>query len=164
VTASDHLSTELFGTHLHGMVDWVRLDELERFREYDRSQRLSTAAPGGHSYTPEDFAAQAADVARNGIRNPLILQYNPRNHRALLGEGNHRLVWAQQAGHHVVPVRGTRQRGIDENEGARLPEVRYDPSKHFPGDFAPSYVLPPHMLGRPRIGREIPAHRLERST
>ncbi|MED5330613.1 MAG: ParB N-terminal domain-containing protein, partial [Planctomycetota bacterium] len=49
------------------------------------------------------------DIRANGIKHPLVVQYDPETGTLALDEGNHRLAAAQRLGMKVVPVRMIKQ-------------------------------------------------------
>jgi HK97 family phage prohead protease len=49
------------------------------------------------------------DIRANGIKHPLVVQYDPETGTLALDEGNHRLAAAQRLGMKVLPVRMLRQ-------------------------------------------------------
>lgn len=83
-------------------------------------------------------------VSGQPIHEPLMLDYDPRQGRAQIGEGNHRLQAAIEAGASHVPVRVTKTK-LATNEGAPLqhhgpfPGAEHDPG-YVPPTFHPSYV------------------------
>lgn len=129
--------------------EWVPTATMMLFREYAWSRTRSR-------YSSEQWDALLADVAQNGIRDPIIMLYNPYNAAALIGEGNHRLGIALELRMPYVPVRVRRNRGLTPGckrtnlsdfapcvvPGGRIwPEDVYVPS-----DMPPSLVLPPSLF------------------
>jgi hypothetical protein len=55
--------------------------ELWKHREWDRSVPYSPAAPGGSSKTAAQIAELAAQIAADGVTEPLILHYDPWTRR-----------------------------------------------------------------------------------
>lgn len=77
------------------MVNFVSLRELSRYAEVDRNDSRNRFT---------DIDKLADDLRENGIKEPLILGVNKLTKRALLTDGNHRLVAAKKAGMELVPV------------------------------------------------------------
>lgn len=128
-------------------VEHVRVDKLWPHREWDHQ-------PGGYSYERdgggpyawkhdrESWERNKASVAEGGIQHPITLEYNPRQHRAYIGEGNHRLHWARELGHETVPVRVHRTYH-DMHERYAVPGQHSLPEgEHIPEMIRPSLVLP----------------------
>lgn len=128
-------------------VEHVRIDKLWPHREWDH-------APGGYSYERDgggpygwkhdqkSWDANRDSIAAGGIREPLTLEYNPGQHAAYLGEGNHRLHWAKELGHETVPVRVWRT-SKEMHPRFELPgQVDKFEGRHVPQELKPSDVLP----------------------
>lgn len=158
------LNEHLFGGAYKDHIGWVNLDQLKAHREWDRSSPHSWDNQQGHGYSPQEWDEQQESVRNEGIKNPLILHYNKRDHRAVIGEGNHRLVWAENAGHKSVPVRvvrdtsGSRMGPQHSVQGPRQP---WPKDEWFPADLHPRQVLPSSYSTAPKQGREIPEDRLQ---
>jgi hypothetical protein len=93
-------------------------------------------------YTDDKMEALMADIEKNGMNNPLIINVGRNNERAILAEGNHRLEAARRLGYTHVPVRVHVQNNVGEDapDSQRTdiiqPEERYSsvdtkPSKVF---------------------------------
>ena len=93
-------------------------------------------------YTDDKMEALMADIEKNGMNNPLIVNVGRNNERAILAEGNHRLEAARRLGYTHVPVRVHVQNNVGEDapDSQRTdiiqPEERYSsldikPSKVF---------------------------------
>jgi hypothetical protein len=69
-------------------------------REYDRQ-------PGGEdaSRDEQSYAQLREDVRVNGIKDPVILDWDPETGKAYLSEGNHRVGIARELGLLDVPCR-----------------------------------------------------------
>ncbi len=127
------------------------IGELKRHREFDRSAPCSPANPAGHVKTAAQLAELAASIAANGVQEPLILHYDPQTRCALIGEGNHRIWLAEQAGHLTVPAIAThalpgylRCRAGPQHAVPGEPRLRPQmPHGYFPSTFRPSLVFPP---------------------
>jgi ParB/Sulfiredoxin domain len=134
----------------------VLIAELKQHREFDRSAPCSSANHGGHTKTPEALAELAASIAAEGVLEPLIVHYDPWTRRALIGEGNHRIWLAEDAGQLTVPVIATYTHGylhgragpqhIVPGEPRLRPEM---PHGYFPSAFRPSLVFPPWYFATP---------------
>lgn len=111
---------------------------LKRYREFARSRDAELG-----NRTPEMYDELTADLAANGIQDPLILEFNPRNGLALLGEGNNRLAIAEELGWSHVPVRVYRAPWLTLD---RYPQARRVPGSkpttgYVPADLRPSQVF-----------------------
>jgi len=71
----------------------VPLSVVGRYQEFDREKE-----------NPERITRLAKDIAENGIRTPLELQYDHERGWGTLVEGNHRLAAARRLGLTHVPV------------------------------------------------------------
>lgn len=129
-------------------VEQVRVDALWPHREWEHTRgQYSYERDGGGPYAakhdPQSWDASKADIAEHGIRNPITLEYNPAQHAAYVGEGNHRLTWARELGLPTVPVRISRTT-VSMHPRYELPgDV---PGPDGPGDLRPSDVLPEHYF------------------
>lgn len=85
------------------------------------------------------------DIRVNGFREPVILDYDPVNGLALLGEGNHRLAVAKRLGLEGVPTRVVKTNLSKDPKAVPIAE-RYEPilkpnaDGYFPGDASPSQI------------------------
>ena len=98
----------------------VPLSVLKGMREFDRA---ATA--------PERVQTLAADIQKNGIQEPLMVVYDVKSGRAMLGEGNHRIAAAEQLGLDSLPVRVARvgdgslaEKGVDVAGTSRAADLR----------------------------------------
>ena len=82
------------GTSVWESTELMPIDEALRFAEFDRRV---TPKFGG-------IDKLKADIAKNGIKEPLILSYGVDTKNAIIGEGNHRLIIAKELGIKDVPV------------------------------------------------------------
>ena len=112
-------------------VEMVPVEDLLPLREYNRE--TSTHKPG-------NIEALTKDIARRGIQTKLTLIYYQGDRRVKLGEGNHRLVAARQAGLKEVPVRVIRYRG--NSDGTAVPVRGIDPDSNgfVPAELTPSSI------------------------
>jgi hypothetical protein len=97
--------------------------------------------------------AIARDLRRGlGLREPLVMDYDSRARWGFLGEGNHRLAAARQAGVPYVPVRvyGRSYGGGERKEKGVGAPLEHDPAA---GGYAgPGYVAPAiHPYHFPRL-------------
>jgi hypothetical protein len=90
---------------------------------------------------PEHAKEVAVHTHQHGI-DPLILQYHPQSQSAYLGEGNHRLFFAEKMGVEHLPVRVTRNMYGLAGDGARTPQQHPAQSAgtHMPSDIRPSDI------------------------
>ena len=93
------------------MLPWelVPTSTIYRYREYDKYDLRH----------PDDVEELAWSIAREGWREPLMLEYYQGNKRVLLGEGNHRLHAARLLGLTHVPVRVWAKRSSWTKSGKR---------------------------------------------
>lgn len=128
--------------HGNENIQWVPIDELKRFMEYDRR-------PGAeHSVSsPERWNALGEHIKNNGFKNPVWIDYNPDSGMAHMSEGNHRTQIAIDHGIPAMPVRVYRSQ---RSSPTQIPlhaqpqpewEDRYDPT----GYRWPQYPLPEHI-------------------
>ena len=90
-----------------------------------------------------DIEALKHDIRQNGIREPLILQYDPTTGTAGIGEGNTRLQAAKELGLATVPVRVMRsigRRGVAPVGQYTGPETDHRNQPRVPGDLPPSHI------------------------
>lgn len=162
MAASEHLSPDQFKNPMGEVgghkIGWMSTTLAYRHRQYDSS------TPGWKDRGGEgSYDALKEDIAKNGIREPLGLAYDPDTHRAMFGEGNHRLAAAKELGHAAVPVYVRPASGyeLDQMESMKgLGNVK-TPQKLFskPGDntrpsdvFGDDYRADPRLM---KIGREL---------
>lgn len=89
--------------------------------------------------SPEHAEEVAKHVVHQGM-DPLILNYDHRENKANLGEGNHRLRVANRLGMSHVPVRV--QRGYLNGPGTTPPHAHpaIDKGEHVPAEIKPSDI------------------------
>lgn len=123
------------------------VDMVEEYVEFDRR-------PGGRHevYAPGQFQRLKASIEKEGIRERLIIDYDPVEQEALLTEGHHRLLAAKALGIKEVPVSvmvtcrpiGYSRRPPRKVSGARL---RFDSYRecaraNLPNELPPEMVFP----------------------
>jgi hypothetical protein len=134
-------------------VQWVKTGRLWNYREWDHdrqagtSRNLLTGRSYADTYTPDKWAELIRSLQQDGFREPLKLEYDPASRRAYLGEGNHRVAAARQAGYTAVPLWG-----LMGHDGERMrrawrvpgePALKPEPGHgYFPASFRPADVLP----------------------
>lgn len=85
-----------------------------------------------------DVSELAESLKKEGFRNPGVIQYHQKNRTAILGEGNHRLAAAEQAGFTHMPVWVERM----NVEGRGVPVRGIDPVEDYvPGTLRPSQIM-----------------------
>jgi len=138
--------------------EWIDINEVAKYREYDRL--------GGHAQLRSEGAAQKyidelkQDIKENGFKTELQIEYNPKNGLARLGEGNHRLIAAEQLGLKSVPVLVVRNSGIEGGRGGFLPRVvEGGMERIIPDDFGyvPGQMKPTELLGEGVKAPELPS-------
>jgi hypothetical protein len=83
-----------------------------------------------------------ADIEKNGMNNPLIVNVGRNNERAILGEGNHRLEAARRLGYTHVPVRVHVQNTVGENApGSQRTDIIQPEERYSSVDTKPSKVF-----------------------
>ncbi|MGM0409257.1 MAG: ParB N-terminal domain-containing protein [Bacillota bacterium] len=81
----------------HDVVEMISVDWLDKFKEFRRNQKgLSTA---------ENAEQLVKSISEEGIKEPIIIDYNAKSQKAHIAEGNNRLMIAQKIGAEKVPVR-----------------------------------------------------------
>lgn len=114
--------------------------KLKPYREFDR------AAQPLHG--PDYVERLRQSIRKHGVQEELILHYDPVNRVALLGEGNHRLWLAEEAGYADIPVVATavEPRYLSRRPAVPVPGVPYltpEPGHgYFPVMFRSSQVFP----------------------
>jgi GNAT superfamily N-acetyltransferase len=121
-------------------IGWVRTEEMGRFREHAGTQ---------HSQSRAAVDALADDF-RDGVgwHAPLHLYYNAGTQRASLGEGNHRLKAAEEAGVSHVPVimHPHTRYGGDMPSGGFMPLAERKPPPPSTDAYHPSHVVPARWM------------------
>lgn len=144
----------------------VKTDFVKKFMEYDRA--AAQGKFGSDDYSRRTIASIVEDLkSGKGLENPLVLEYNPYNHTFVLGEGNHRLAAAIEAGIDEVPVSivrtgsgtlnhkpaGFEQRMFPENRSG-VPEK--GATGYFPGNPNPIEILPEEVIGKAVKETKVP--------
>jgi len=139
------------------IAELVPVSYLWGLREHTR-QRAGTPGHGrAWSEEPENWDELKESIRAEGIREPLILDYNPYTGYALLSEGNHRLAIAKELGISCVPVRAYRvvSRGVPGDGDSRYRPVAggatWPKGEYVPADLKPSQVLPVEVVGKCRV-------------
>ena len=130
---------------------------LKRHREFDRSTPCSPANPGGHVKSAADLASLRTSITASGVGEPLLIHYDPLTGWALIGEGNHRIWLAEQAGQLTVPALCVyarpgylRGRAGPQHAVPGEPRLRpQEPHGYFPAAFRPSLVFPASYFPAP---------------
>lgn len=88
--------------------------------------------------------SQLVDSLREeGVREVLHVKYDPKTHRAALGEGNHRVAAALQAGISHLPVVVHRWSIDDDLPGRTMTESKdfpREPDGYVKGQFHPRHI------------------------
>lgn len=90
-----------------------------------------------------DVSALAQELLSDGFRNPLHVEYNHKTGRAHLGEGNHRLAAAIQAGIPLVPVvvhRSNLHADFGDAPVTESADFPRKPDGYVKGDFHPRHI------------------------
>ena len=124
----------------------VRTDFLDKFKEYDR-----TLPQYGQSGSKERIDSIVKDLKEGkGFTDPVFLEYtvdDAGNLRLLLGEGNHRLAAAKEAGIEYIPVQLVR---IDDVKRVKTvvgtSPIQRDRSGYLLGGVDPEQLLPENVV------------------
>lgn len=118
----------------------VSVEDLTPFRELDREVTPKFRGDSAH------LDELTEDIRVNGFREPVIINYDPQNGLALLGEGNHRLAVAKRLGLDGIPVRvvktnlaGDPKAVFMTNQGM-FPKLKINEHGYFPADASPSAI------------------------
>lgn len=84
------------------------VSDIDNYKEYNWSSNVFRNK--GHK--PEYWDELVEDIKKNGIKTPLTIILYKHEHKAKLGEGNHRLGVAKQLGIEFLPVRFEYYMGI----------------------------------------------------
>ncbi len=98
---------EVYNLPYRGVYEWVSIDEIMPYREFDRKDRQFNV----------DILKDK--INKNNFKEPLILHYSDKYKTAYLTEGNHRLLAAQQLGIEYVPIRVTTD-GIEKQTAKKV--------------------------------------------
>lgn len=118
---------------VHGsIVGMMPTHEVFKLREYDRT------GPDGDSHSHRVINGLRQDLrAGVGFKEPVVIDYDPREKWASLGEGNHRLAAAMIEGVPEVPVRVNRTYQFEDD----IKAGRGRPAQHKPeAEYSPGYV------------------------
>jgi len=130
----------------------VPVDELFKYAEFDRKTSPMMSA--------KQYQELKADIAKNGIKEPLLLNYGAKDRIAVLGEGNHRLAIARELGMTDIPVRvtgtqanikGQRGKGFGRVKGTEPDRFGYVPSNQKPSDIGIKTAQPK----TPQVSKEV---------
>lgn len=107
----------------------------------------------GNRLRNNDLSSLKKSIQEEGLREPLILGFDPSNNKIKLVEGNHRLEALRQLGYTHAPVRGSRSHIDDVLERllghphADYPKLPFKPStdridpSYYPADMKPSDII-----------------------
>jgi hypothetical protein len=137
-------------TNTGSQIEWVKLSKLKKYREYDRLDPSSPVT----KYSKETIEELKKSIKENGFTDPLILSYNPDTGKAILDEGNHRLIAAEQLGLDSVPVKGmstgkttSKGFGYQDVPGAKE-RIKPDVNGYVPTNIPPSKILGEDFIDR----------------
>jgi len=112
---------------------------LKALKEWDRKKEPKL--------TQEELETLKQSIKEEGIKEPLILKYNPVSGYALLVEGNNRIEAADKNGEYLVPVRVLTDTKLEEKEGKgayiKNPRLRIPKNEYCPKDMKPSQIMNP---------------------
>jgi len=124
----------------------VRTDFLDKFKEYDR-----TLPQYGQSGSKERIDSIVKDLKEGkGFTDPVFLEYtvdDAGNLRLLLGEGNHRLAAAKEAGIEYIPVQLVRTDDVKRVKTVvGTSPIQRDRSGYLLGGVDPEQLLPENVV------------------
>lgn len=151
------------------VAEMVPIKQIEQFMEHDR-----LLAPwAGPNKIKSKIKDLADDIAQNGMKEPLMLEFNPETGFGYIGEGNHRIAIAKMLGLEEVPVRvnrslsikldGTRTKGGYISDTSKITaftggtmENGVEVPKHWKAEMKPSEIgLESSPLVRSGVGEII---------
>ena len=136
------------GDESRSVVGMVPTNALRSLMEFDRAGRHADPS------SKETIDNIASDIkSGKGITNPIMVAYDHKNKWGYIGEGNHRLAAAIQAGASHVPVTVYRQPGLGERKesgvGGHLAMVTDFTEPHHRQitgeDYVPTNIHPAHF-------------------
>lgn len=83
------------------------------------------------------LASLRQHVTEHGMRDPIVLGYDPKRRQAMVTDGHHRLAVAAEAGLTHVPVRVQRH-SFDQTGGSTVPG--HEGEGHPPSEMSPSQI------------------------
>jgi hypothetical protein len=143
-----NLNKRYFNTMKPNNVALVRTDFLDKFKEYDRT------LPNQKTYKSEEKIDSIVKDLKEGkgFTDPVFLDYtvdNAGNLRLKLGEGNHRLAAAKQAGVEYVPVQLIRTDTTPAAEQFKIlgkSPIQRDETGYLLGGVDPEQLLPENVV------------------
>lgn len=142
-------------------VEWIPLEDAHKIREFDR---LTPEHDTGRSRSTVDGIKKS--LLEEGFRSPLNVDYNINDRYAYLGEGNHRLIAAQELGITHVPVTVHRSGEYSKhgNKGRgnakQVPGVDPDQHGYVMGQMTPTQIglTHPSNVRTSSVRQAIPYH------
>lgn len=131
------------GDETKSVVGFLPTETVAKFREHD-GHWGTRPGEGTYDWSRDKIDRIKGDIqAGKGIHEPLVIDYNHREGWAYLGEGNHRLRAAEEAGAPVVPVRVYGRSHVTPAKGVGSPlrnkrQFDIDPS-YSPPDIHPDH-------------------------
>lgn len=131
--------------------EFVSTSVLEQLNEYDRVKRNFSF------YKDDDFEKLIKDIKENGMKEPVMVEYNPYTGYVKLGEGNHRLAIAIMLGISEIPVRGVRSQYMEQVERSRgafvklnnfVPYSVVNKDRYFDSEISPKEFLKSIIEGK----------------
>lgn len=117
------------------IAELVPIDIIEQYQEHHWTRRYHPRM------TQKEYDALSDDIAKNGFKDPLIMDYNPTNGYTVVIEGNHRLAIARDLGLKYVPVRLVRGKYVNERTGTKVENSKLITDEYVPGNISPSMVF-----------------------
>jgi hypothetical protein len=119
------------------VAEWVPVDVLEQAMEWDRTNNF-----GSWEYSSLDELQQA--IEKEGMKEPLVLQYSIPQKSVLLIEGNHRLAVAKSLGYKYLPTKVIRNHyefeGDHEKKMLTVRGIDDSYDGHIPSEMRPSFI------------------------
>lgn len=134
MSAGDHLSQQ-FGAY-EDVTEHVPISYLRRLR-------VQQIPESEGAWGQERVGKLKESIAKEGIREPLIIEYSQRHLVASLGEGYHRLAAAHELGLKEAPARVLRSTGRYQEKpppGLSVQRAPEDWSGYARGDLRPSEI------------------------
>lgn len=134
MAAHEGINFDQFKDHPYASdIDWVPTSEVAKYRDpgaigpqWKGTQQWDSEQPYQRNLTSQ--------IAQEGVQTPLIMNYYSHSQKAMLAEGHHRLLAAEEKGITHLPVRGVRF----NTTGGVTPVSGWQGGGHIPGELPPS--------------------------
>lgn len=136
------------GGEARGNVEFVSVEELEKYREHDREITPKTS-------DDKTLDTLTEDIRKNGMKEPISVRYYKANRTAYIEEGNTRLAAAKRLGLKEVPVWVRRSEGTPVSYAKPIRGIEPNQHGYVPGDLKPSEIgfasKPPTPTGEGKV-------------